>query len=209
MRVLVIEGNPGVATSAVDTLNAAGHETTSCHHDGSTFPCNGLGEGRRCPLEDGAPIDVALLVRDVPGPDPTIGEDGVRCALRRHVPLAVAGAIEDNPYERFTAASSTDVGEVVSLAEQAVARPLAAHAGVARAALETMLRGEGLDPTGAEAIVTRHGNSLSVLLVPGVVLDPMLVEVASVRALAAVRSLDRSATIIDVSVAAEPGLATI
>lgn len=201
MRVLVIEGTPGAARSAVDALQAAGHETTSCHDEGSSFPCHGLGGGGGCPLDHAASVDVAVLVRDVASPDPTSSEDGVRCALRRHIPLAVVGAVQDNPYARFAASTANGVTDVVELAEAALASPLAAHAGVARAALAKVLEGEGVDASRADAIVTRSGATLSVLLLPGVPLDSMLVEVASVRALAAVRSHDRAATIIDVAIA--------
>jgi hypothetical protein len=139
MRVLVIEGSPGAATSAVETLQAAGHETTSCHHDGSTFPCNGLAEDRRCPLEDGAPIDVALLVRDVPEPRPD-GERGRR-ALRAASPHPARGRGGDRGQSlRELCRDLVDrPRQVVALAEHAASRPLAAHAGVARTALQTLL----------------------------------------------------------------------
>jgi hypothetical protein len=47
--------------------------------------------------------------------------------------------------------------------------------------------------------VTRHGNTLTVVLEPGIDLDPMVIETASVRVLGAVRPFDRDATIIDVA----------
>ncbi|MFP3906483.1 MAG: hypothetical protein ACLFRV_09040 [Acidimicrobiales bacterium] len=201
MRVLVVEGEPGAGADAVAALTAAGHETTSCHDEGSSFPCHGLAGGSGCPLEEDGPVDVALLVRDTPNTEPTPTEDGLRCALRRHVPLAIVGALDGNPYQRFAAATSTSVGDSVAATEQAANSPLAAHAGVARTALQAMLRSEGLDESNADAVVTRNGSALWVLLRPGLALDPMLVEVASVRVLAAVRAHDRAASIIDVSVA--------
>jgi hypothetical protein len=201
MRVLVIEGTPGAARSAVKALHAAGHQTTSCHDEGSTFPCHGLGGGSGCPLDQVGGIDVAMLVREVASAQPTPSEDGLRCALRRHIPLALVGAMDDNPYARFAAAAANGVTDVVQLAEAALASPLAAHAGVARLALTKVLEGEGLDASKADAIVTRSGATLSVVLSPGVAIDSRVIEVASVRALAAVRSHDRSATIIDVAIA--------
>ena len=200
MRVLVVEGTPGAGAAASDQLTAAGHEVTSCHDGSSSFPCHGLGGSASCPIEDGAPIDAALLIRDAKSPEPTATEDGVRCALRRHIPLAIAGELEDNPYLPFAAATSKGFDDFVSVTVKAVDAPLAGHAGVARAALAKVLESEGLDATAADAVVTRNGSSLSVELLPQVTLDTALIDTASVRVLAAVRAHDRAASIIDVSV---------
>lgn len=200
MRVLVVEGTPGAGADATDALRAAGHETTSCHDGPGSFPCLGTGTPAGCPLDQAA-VDAALLVRSQPGIDPTPTEDGARCALRRHVPLAVTGTVDSNPYDRLATVVSPDSTDPVSLVERAVASPLSAHGAAAVAALRRMLTSEGLDHTGASATVTRDGSTLTVLLDPGVELTPMQVETASVRALGAVRALDRDATIIDVALA--------
>jgi hypothetical protein len=201
MRVLVVEGSPGAATTARSTLTDAGHDVTACHNGGPTFPCHGLGGGPGCPLDVGGGVDVVMLVRDRAGLDPTGTEDGVRCALRRHIPLALAGEVDDNPYAPFAAAISPGLDGVVDAIERAADTPLAAHMGVARAALRTVLAREGIDAPDADVSVVRQGPSLTVTLLPGVPLEPMVVETASVRVLGAVRTLDRSASIIDVTVA--------
>jgi hypothetical protein len=201
MRVLVVEGTPGAASAARSTLSEAGHEVTACHDGGPSFPCHGLGGGPGCPLDRDGGVDVAMLVRDRPGIEPTGTEDGVRCALRRHVPLALTGVVDENPYVEFAAAVSPGLDGVLDAIEQAATSPLAAHTGVARAALRTVLAREGVDAPDADVSVVRHGPTLTVTLLPGVALDPMVVETASVRVLGAVRTLDRSATIIDVTVA--------
>ena len=201
MRVLVVEGRPGAAVTTRATLTEAGHEVTSCHNGGPSFPCHGLGGGPGCPLERDGGVDVAVLVRDQAGSQPTVTEDGVRCALRRHVPLAVTGVVDDNPYTDYAAAISPGFDGVLDALEQAANSPLAAHTGVARAALRTVLDREGIDAADADVSVLRHGPSLTIVLQPGVELDPMVVETASVRVLGAVRALDRSASIIDVTVA--------
>lgn len=206
MRVLVLEGTPGAGVTASEQLTAAGHAVTSCHDGPSSFPCRGLGGGGGCPIEDGAPIDAALLIRDTAGPEPTATEDGVRCALRRHIPLAIAGELEDNPYLSFAAATSNGFDHIVGVTEEAVEAPMAGHAGIARNALVKVLESEGLDATAADVAVRRNGSTLSVDLVPGTVLDSTLLDTASVRVLAAVRAHDRAASIIDVSVT-QPGLA--
>jgi hypothetical protein len=201
MRVLVVEGSPGAAATARATLTEAGHEVTACHNGGPVFPCHGLGGGPGCPLERGGGVDVVMLVRDQPGSQPTVTEDGVRCALRRHVPLAVAGIVDDNPYSEFAAAIAPGFDDVLDAVERAARSPLAAHTGVARAALRTVLDREGIDAPDADVSVLRHGPTLTVVLQPGIDLDPMVLETASVRVLGAVRALDRNASIIDVTVA--------
>jgi hypothetical protein len=206
MRVLVVEGTSGAGTSARSALIDAGHDVTSCHNGGATFPCHGLGGGPGCPLDDGSGVDVVMLVRDTPSPEPSAREDGVRCALRRHIPLALAGALDDNPYVEFAAASSTSLDDVVTIAEKAATSPMAAHMGVARTALRTVMETEGLDASSADVSVVRHGPALTVTMLPGTPLEPRVVETASVRVLAAVRALDRAASIIDVTVAQTPGV---
>jgi hypothetical protein len=201
MRVLVVEGAPGAGAGAKQALTDAGHEVTDCHDSGTSFPCHGLGDGPGCPLDEAGGIDVTVLVRATADPNTTASEDGVRCALRNHIPLAVTGAVEANPYTSMAAEVSPGLDDVVGAAERAAAQPLAAHAEVARGALRALLDIEGLDTSGADAVVTRTGTMLTVTLVPGIELAPMMVETASVRALAAVRAFDHSASIIDVTVA--------
>jgi hypothetical protein len=201
MRVLVVEGSPGAGQHARQALTTAGHQVATCHNGGSTFPCNGF-NGPGCPLDTGEAVDVVVLARQEASPEPFASEDGVRCALRRHIPLALVGAVDPNPYADYAAAVSPGLDGVVEAAERAATSPLAAHTGVARAALRAVLEREGIDPSLADVAVVRHGTSLTVTLLLGVELDPMVVEAASVRVLAAVRALDRSATIIDVTVGA-------
>jgi hypothetical protein len=208
MRVLIVEGAAGAGPDARQALTEAGHEVTSCHNDGPSFPCHGMSGGPGCPIESGGGVDVAVLVRDQPGSEPTITEDGVRCALRHHVPLAVTGAVEDNPYTPFAVEVSSDADDVVAVAERSATAPLAPHTRAARAALRAVLAGEDLDVSLADALVERHGSMLTVTLIPGAELDPMLLETASVRALAAVRAIDRAASIIDVTVSTPTGSTT-
>ncbi len=199
MRVLVVEGTPGAAAPATEALRAAGHDTASCH-DGPGTLCNGLVTIAGCPL-DHTPVDAALLVRSEPNAHPTPTEGGARCALRRHVPLAVTGTVDSNPYEALAAVVSPDPSDPVGLVERAAHSPLSTHTTVAVEAFRRVLTAEGLDPSAASATVTRDGNTLSVVLDPGIALTPMQVEVASVRTLGAVRAFDREATIIDVALA--------
>lgn len=198
MRVLVVEEVPGDGTAASAALVAAGHEVTSCHTNGSSFPCKGVVHEADCPLE-GPGVDVALLVRSLPGSQPTVREDGVRCALRRRIPVAITGEVLDSPYLGMATVVEPDLDRVVEATVRAAQRPLPEHGEVARVALATVLAGEGLPSDDAGAIVVRDGQQLVVTLLPGVEVSSQVAETASVRVLAAVRALDPHASIIDVT----------
>ncbi|QGG96469.1 hypothetical protein [Actinomarinicola tropica] len=200
MRVLVVEEVPGDGAAARQALVAAGHEVTSCHDNGSSFPCRGLMPEATCPLE-GDGVDVALLVRSLPGSQPTAREDGVRCALRRKVPLALTGEVEGSPYLDHATVVEPDVGRAVDAAVAAATRPLAEHGEAARRALVGVLDAEGVPSDEAGAVVIRSGRHLVVTLLPGAELTPRVAETASVRVLGAVRALDPDPAVIDVTFA--------
>lgn len=200
MKVLVVEGRQGAATRAVQALHEAGHEVEACVEAGaSSFPCRGMHDGGACPL-DGESVDVALLVRhSTDGDGPTAEEEGIRCALRHQVPIAITGEV-GTPYDEWAAVVSPGLEGVVAAVEAAAAAPLPRHSDVAAEALAAVLTGNGLDASGARATVHRRGNHLHVILHPGVALDEMLADTASVRVLAAVRAFDHHVGIIDVSI---------
>lgn len=78
------------------------------------------------------------------------------------------------------------------------------HTAAARAALRAVLDSHGIDSQRAEVTLVTNGPVLTVTLHPGVELEPMVVGTASVRVLSAVRALDRSATIVDVTMSRNP-----
>lgn len=189
MRVLVLESEPGVAAYPIDQLEHAGHQVARCHDaDAPAFPCDAMIEGRECPLDDG-PISVALIVgADRKGEDEAhdfADHDGARCAARRHVPIVVAGSSD----------------KVTATVERAAATPLVAHGKAAAEALRSVLELHDLDPSQANAEVVRHGDELRVVLRPGpgIVFDKRVGEVASIRALAAVRTVDSHARNVTIS----------
>lgn len=200
MRVLVVEEVPGDGIAARRALVDAGHDVATCHDGGTSFPCRGLGSADGCPLE-GDGVDVALLVRSTAGGQPTTWEDGVRCALRRMVPVAVAGAVEGAPYLDHATVVEPDLERVVEAAEDAAGRPLAAHGEVARRAFAGVLDAEGLPSEDVGAVVTRDRRHLVVTLLPGQPLTTRVAETASVRVAGAVRALDRDPSVIDVTFA--------
>jgi len=121
MDVLLLESERGSAHEVIDALHDAGHVVHRCHEAGlPAFPCNGILSGT-CPLERGS-IDVAVTVRPHVRPAPTPLEDGVACAIRRHVPVVLVGAGALNPYERFGVVEVAEAGDVANGCEVAVGR---------------------------------------------------------------------------------------
>jgi hypothetical protein len=200
MRVLVLEGEPGASCEAALVLAEAGHSVARCHgRDEPSFPCRAvLGEG--CPLEDGD-VDAALVVRGEPssaGPDRAAGEDGARCALRRHIPVVVAGEVRRSPLRSFATAVVEPGGDVVGAVAAAATAPIRRHADVARAAFAGVLEAHGLDPRLAEATVHRANGGLDVRLVATGSVPRAVMEMASVRVAGALRALDHHPRTIDV-----------
>lgn len=200
MRVLVLEGEPGAAADAADRLVDAGHQVSRCHEPGARpFPCNGLIDGQRCPLEE-ENVDAAVVVRGQSHVDPTASEDGVRCALRRYIPLVVVGRNEQSPYLDWATAISQGPETVVTAVEHAVAAPLPRHEAAAAKSLREALDTHGLPEIQADARVRHRGGDLHVMLIPSGPVPSIVAEMASVRAAGAIRSFDTYASVIDVIV---------
>lgn len=200
MRVLLLEGDPGAAADAAAELAEAGHEVSRCHEAGTpAFPCRGLVEPGTCPLER-EHIDVAVVVRGQPGNGPAPGEDGVRCALRRFVPLVVAGDVSRSPYTDWATVVHEGTDELDLAVTEAASAPLRRHADAATRSLREVLSRHGLDGSMAEAHVRRVGDDLRVMLRPNVPIEPAVAEMASVRAVGAVRALDAHPRVIDVTI---------
>lgn len=80
----------------------------------------------------------------------------------------------------------------------------AAQTEAARASMRSLLNHVGIDAPDADATVSRHDSSLTITLIPGVSLDPIVADTAAMRALAAVRAIAKDISIIDVAVARVP-----
>ena len=201
MRVLLLEGENGVATEAAAQLAGAGHEVARCHDEGAAaFPCAGLLEDHDCPFDQTA-VDVAVVVRGEVHEEPTAGEDGARCALRRHIPLVMVGQAQASPYEEWTSVYAAGPESLVSAVERAATAPLARHDEVAARALRDALDAHDLAEVGATAEVRRIDGDLRVTLRPTAPVPQKVAEVASVRAAGAIRAFDPYPERIDVTVA--------
>ncbi|MFN8035606.1 MAG: hypothetical protein U0V73_06715 [Acidimicrobiia bacterium] len=205
MRVLVTETTVDAAGPAIEALVAAGHEVVRCHEPGApAFPCAGLtGRSAACPVADTA-IDVALTVRSHPRSQPAPLEDGAICALRRHVPLVVTGSTALHPFGEFATevVPKADARSLVDACERAALAPLPHHTAVATQAWEATLANHDLDPSGSSIVVTRVHGGLLVAIEPGPEMTRPMIDMASVRVLAALRAIDTESRAIDVRVLA-------
>lgn len=198
LRVLVLESERGAADAAVEELEDAGHAVVRCHEPGqAAFPCNGL-DGDTCPIE-GAAVDVALTVRGRPRSQPAPHEDGVRCALQRHIPLVVAGSKILNPFEPWAVEVLDRTYDVVEPCERAAAAPLARHSDRAHRALLAVLAHHDIEEVAPHVEVFRAGGSLAVRVHGAAAVDHRVRAMASVRIIGALREIDHTATGIDVS----------
>jgi hypothetical protein len=195
MRVLVVGTVPSAIEAAVTQIVAAGHEVARCHESGEgAFPCAALNEGRACPLE-GTPVDVAVTVRDRAWPRPSPFEDGAICALRRRIPLVVAGRTALQPFERWSS-RTLDGSGLVAACEEAAAAPLPGHGEAARQAASQVITAPG----DVEATVWRRHGALQVeITVPADCAD--LTTKVAARVTGALRAFDGFATAINVTVA--------
>jgi hypothetical protein len=165
MRVLCVESEPGVAAAAVDQLEAGGHEVVRCYEEGAgrTAPCVGLDRPGSCPLDDPRGVDVVLDVRSGEQAMPTLREQGVTCALRQGVPLAVSGRVEPNPFARWTAAVAdpADVAGACAVAAQRALDELGAQ--VTRAVCR-WLDGGYVPGVDVDTDVAHHGDRLELVI---------------------------------------------
>jgi hypothetical protein len=192
MRALLLETDPRSGDPAERALVDAGHTVVRCHEPGAaTFPCVGMEHPGSCPLDSPTGVDVAVVYRAHPHPRPTTSEDGVSCALRRQIPVVVAGTSALSPYSDWQAAA-VDGADLVEVCEQVVQAPHGRLSAVATKAAEE-------SSATATARVQRRGNQLfatvTVDVDPAAVAGPIGVRVAG-----ALRAAEPTCRSIDVAV---------
>ena len=203
MEVLVVESEPGAADIAIVKLEALGHQVKRCHEpeaEEQSFPCIGLASGH-CPLEEDA-IDVVLTVRGQSHPNPTPLEDGITCALRRRVPVVIAGRTDPNPFERFGVAVADR--DIAAVCERVATDPRDDYSAVALEALDWTLSFRGLSVHDARVAVTRVGRGLRVVLSLPTGASKLVGSMAAVRVSGALRAFDPHAAFIDVACEVRP-----
>jgi len=198
LNVLVTESERGAADEATATLERAGHRVLRCHRPGaSAFPCKALVPGEQCPLDE-TEIDVALAVRSRPRSQPAPQEDGVTCALRRHIPLVVAGSPILDPFDEYATGVVERGGDIVDAVVRAASAPLPQHTEAAARTLRVVLDRREIRASPVVAVV-RDGGVLRVDVTGAEHLDRATRAMAAVRMTAAVREIDTTARGIDVA----------
>ena len=195
MRILVTETDAEAALPAERQLVAAGHEVVRCRaDDGPIFPCAGLEPGG-CPIEGG--IDVALTVRTGPPEQPSPREDGVVCALRRHVPLVVAGPPGPNPFEGW-ATVTVDDADLVAACEAAAAADVERLSVVARDEAVKALQRRGHEPAGVDVITHRSAHHLKVQVAMPEAVSDREADAVAVAVAERLRAVEPTIAVIDV-----------
>lgn len=121
LHVLVVGTEAWAMDRAVRALQQAGHEVLRCPAaDDPGLEC-GVLDGDACDL-DGR-LDVVLSVRAHPLARVIRSEYGAVCALRRGVPLVLAGSGASSPFALFAMTSVDLDGDVVSACEAVAASP--------------------------------------------------------------------------------------
>lgn len=194
-RVLLLSSDDEPVPALEAALDDAGYEIRRCVEPGAdAFPCVALQGGGVCPLDDGL-IDVALDVRSHPWPKPTLREEGVRCALRSRVPVAVAGRSAFSPFDRWAEVTIDGVLGAVDACDEAIRSSLERHRTAVVEAVEAVLDTHGL--TGVAAVeVDRRAGQVHIGITAHVPKELRTVVVT--RAGAAVRALDRGARAIEI-----------
>ena len=203
LNVMVLENEPNAAAIATGELRDAGHTVLTCHEPGGApFPCRGVVRASACPLRSHA-VDVALVVRSQNHAQPTLLEDGARCALVQRVPLVVAGTPALDPYDNYATRTIDRAYDVVEACEQAAAAPIEA---LGRRATEVTVETLHLPAAGPRprAEVTRRDGRLHVHVLQGESLTKHERSRVSVRIAMALRELDPFAAGIDIAIDLEP-----
>lgn len=165
MRILCVGTDRHAAGAATDRLRAVGHQVVGCYRDpaGPAFPCRGLERSDTCPLDDPDGLDAVLTVRRRPHPHPMPRERGVACALRRGIPLVVAGNPSLNPFEWWT--QVTVAGDDVATAcEKAATAALEDTANALAAELRRLLDGQIPGDRDVSVEIERYGSRLIVTI---------------------------------------------
>ena len=203
LNVMVLENEPSAAAAAEQELRDAGHTVLSCHDAGTaSFPCRGITDPSACPLRSHA-VDVALVVRVGGRAQPTLGEDGARCALIQRVPLVVAGAPLFDPFDDYATQTIDRTYGVVDACEQAAHAPIDVLGRRATSVLNEVAGVSGSDHTSPRAEVIRRAGRLHVRVLHGETMTREERARAAIRITMAVRELDPYAAGIDVAIAAD------
>lgn len=201
LDIMLVESRGGAAEGAVAELTAAGHRVHRCHeHSASSFPCAGVLDHDRCPIDRG--VDVALLVRREESAEPTVWEHGVSCALRAGVPVVEDGPAERDPYRDWIAAR-VGGGSLAATVEGAAHQAFDPLVRTIEARTRRLIESAHLDPDDVTWLVESRGHELVVRL-QGPRMTRQLEQAIAVRVLDALRSIPQTYGQVDVTFGGEP-----
>jgi len=196
LNVMVLENEAGAASMATEELRLAGHTVLSCHDsERAPFPCRGVTAPASCPLHSHK-VDVALVVRTGSRAQPTLGEDGARCALVHRVPLVVAGAPLFDPFDEYASRTLDRTYDVVESCVEAAGAAIEPLSDRATQLLRELV--PHLPEVGAE--VTRRAGRLGVHISNGQEMTRHERAQISVRIMMCLRELDPHSAGIDVMI---------
>jgi len=201
MRVLVLENEPFASVPVVDELRAAGIDVARCNDpDGPAFPCNGLKDARRCPL-DAESISVAVVTGHSAATDRDIAprEQGARCALRQHIPLVIVGERSQSPLLPFATTWAAGPESVVTAVHAATQARLPEHERVALEAFQGVLDTHELGDIKPAVTARHHDGGVRIELCPSAPIPAKVAEIAGVRVVGAVRAFDPFAGFLSVT----------
>lgn len=197
MKILLVEGQPGVANEIHAELSAAGHRVTGCDAADPSVPCRGLDHLGDCPL-DADDIDVAVVGRH--GGPLAASERGALCASRRRIPVVVAG----DPRSAVSFGPGTHMarGDLLAACERAAGSGDAHEAAVQRALLISgVIRLDDLDGDDPAVAIDVTRESRRLRMVVSVRGDDRRAASIARSATEALRRFDPYAAVIDVVVA--------
>jgi len=199
LDVLVVGSDPLATEEAERTLSGQGHRVHRCHEPGQpAFPCVGLTDPDRCPLDHA--VDVALLVRRGVHPRPMPAEDGVRCAIRAGVPIVAGGSDLFDPFDPWVArrvGTHDDLGAACVAAAERRFDPLRS---LVRERIARLAAAAGTSANEVTCRIEPVGADLEIDLYVPVPVDRRLQQALAVRVLDAVHASGRTYGHIDVNV---------
>lgn len=152
LSVLVVGTEAWAVDRAARQLQHAGHRVVGCPlADDYGRDCATL-DGTGCGLGD---LDVVLVVRARPLDRVVRSEYGALCALRRNVPLVLAGAGGRHPFAEFAATTVDPDGDVVGACTLVGTSGPTEHPKAALDELEVLVRG------GSQAVDRRWAHHLA------------------------------------------------
>lgn len=196
MKVLLVEGAPGLGANAELQLEAAGHVVVGCDAADSSSPCRGLEAMGDCPLDHGD-VDVAVVSRV--GGELSASERGALCAARHRVPVVVSG----NPRHAVSFGPGTFIAgpDLLATVQQAASSGAAHVAAVRRSLLMSgvVISDEVDGPSPTVAFEVRRDPGRLRLTVRARVDDRRLSSITKAAA-EALRRFDQHSAVIDVVV---------